>query len=63
MLWAKLRTNVPALMEASRSFFDFSWQGLKPLLKSTSIRAGIEPFAWLKIVWKSVDMMRCARSF
>src|SRR6202021_3221852 len=58
MLWAKLRTNVPALIESFRSCCDFSWQGLKPLLKSTSSLAGMEPLAWLKIVWKSFDMMR-----
>src|SRR5208337_699259 len=46
MLWAIERTRVPPAMEACRSFCDICWQALKPLLRSTSRRAGIEPFAW-----------------
>src|ERR1700741_4089844 len=61
ILWAKLRTSVPSLMASSRSFWHLIWQGLKPV-RSMSSLAGIEPFALLKMTWKSFDIMRWARS-
>ena len=64
MLCAIERTSVPAAIEACRSFCDICWQGFQPAPDmSTSRRAGIDPFAWLKIVWKSGDRIRWASSF
>ena len=63
MLCAIERTSVPSAIEACRSFCDICWQGLKPLDRSTSSRAGIEPLAWLNTVWNSGDRIRCASSF
>ena len=59
MLWAIDRTSVPASMEAFRSACAVRWQGFQPSPdRSTSRREGIDPFDWLKMVWKSLVMIR-----
>ena len=62
MLWAIERTSVPPSIDACRSFWDSCWQGLKPVDRSTSRRAGIEPLAWLKAVWNAGDRIVLASS-
>ena len=60
MLCAIERTSVWSAIEACRSFCESCWQGLKPFDRSTSSRAGIEPFGLVEhgLELRRQDQMR-----